>query len=88
MSILTFYIIFCLTTSICAVYEIFWPCLQAAIKDGIKNELTEAPWLSSFVFLVLNTILAPMVFLVIIIPSLHTNAVKGINKVMREPQKT
>lgn len=85
MSLFEYYLLFCITTSITAIYEIFWPAISAARKDGIKNEITEYPILSTIIFLVLNIIIAPALFLVIIVPSLHASAVAGINKSVREP---
>lgn len=85
MTIFEFYILFCITTSIVAILDIFWPAIVAARKDGIKNELTEYPLLSVMIFFCINTVIAPLLFLVVVVPKLNASAVTGLNKVIREP---
>lgn len=85
MSVLEFYILFCITTSITSILDIFWPVISLAKKDGIKNEVTESPVFSTIVFFVINTIIAPLLFFVIIVPSLNEQATRGLSKALRDP---
>ena len=85
MTIFEFYILFCITTSIVAILDLFWPAIVAARKEAIKNEITEYPLLSVVVFFCINLIIAPLLFLVVIVPSLNASATTGLNKVIREP---
>ena len=87
MTVLEFYLLFCITTSITSLMYLFWPAVQLARKDGIKNEVTQYPILSTFIFFVINSIIAPFLFFVIIVPSLNEQATKGLNKAIREPAK-
>lgn len=87
MTVLEFYLLFCITTSITSLMYLFWPVIQLARKDGIKNEVTQYPILSTFIFFVINAIIAPLLFFVIIVPSLTEQATKGLNKAIREPAK-
>lgn len=84
MDVLTIYLIFAVTTSLSSIYELFWPALKAARDLGIQNELTQAPYLSTFIFFCINVIVAPLVFLVIVIPGMHQKAYAGISKVTHE----
>lgn len=85
MSVLEFYILFCITTSITSILDIFWPVISLAKKDGIKNEVTESPVFSTIVFFLINTIIAPLLFFVIIVPSLNEQATRGLSKALRDP---
>lgn len=85
MSVLEFYILFCITTSITSILDIFWPVISLAKKDGVKNEVTESPVFSTIVFFVINTIIAPLLFFVIIVPSLNEQATRGLSKALRDP---
>ena len=85
MSVLEFYILFCITTSITSILDIFWPVISLAKKDGVKNEVTESPVFSTIVFFLINTIIAPLLFFVIIVPSLNEQATRGLSKALRDP---
>lgn len=87
MSVLEFYILFCITTSITAILDLFWPAIQLARKDKIKNEVTEYPIFSAAIFFIINIIIAPLLFFVIIVPSLNEQATRGLSKAIREPAK-
>ena len=87
MSVLEFYILFCITTSITSILDLFWPAIKLAKKDGIKNEVTEYPLFSIGVFFTINLVIAPLLFFVIIVPSLNEQAIRGLSKAIREPAK-
>lgn len=76
------YIIFAAATASSALYEIYWPLLKGARALGIVNELTASPKLSCFVFWCIQFIIAPVVIVVIFIPSLSDAAIAGLRKVI------
>jgi hypothetical protein len=82
------YVAFALATSFSSLYEIFWPILRDAKQQGIINDFTDSPWLSSFVVFSVNIVLAPAIFFTLMIPSLHIATHVGIASVVLEPRKT
>lgn len=76
------YIIFAAATASSALYEIYWPLLKEARALGIANELTTSPKLSCFVFWCIQFIIAPVVVVVVFIPSLSAAATTGLRKVI------
>jgi hypothetical protein len=78
------YLIFCLATSLTLIYELFWPIIALARRDGIDNDFTKSPLLSLFIFFVVNTVFAPLVIWLLIFPSLFASAFLGITKAVRE----
>lgn len=70
MSLITLYIIFALATGIAAWYELFWPLMSQARSFGIRNDITRSPWLSSFVYVCITTLVAPAIILAVLVPSM------------------
>lgn len=88
MSYLIIYAIFAVATSLSSLYEIFMPALMSARRQGIKNDFTDSMYLSTFIFFLINVLIAPVMFLVIIIPGVSENAFRGICSVVHEPRKS
>jgi len=84
METVTLYLIFCITTSICCLYEIIWPAMRGAKQEGIVNPFTEQPLLSSIVFFIINALFAPIIIFVLFVPKMFEQASLGINKAIRE----
>ena len=84
MTLFEYYIIFCVATGIMSVLDLYWPIVSKAKKEGIINELTESPSVGIFIFFFFNMILAPFIFVVIIIPALNAKAAKGLDASIRE----
>jgi uncharacterized membrane protein YdjX (TVP38/TMEM64 family) len=80
MGLIEYYLIFALTTSLFALIDIFYPTLKRAQAEGVDNTLTQNPKLSYFVYVCITTIIAPLVFLPLIIPSLNQRFREGIEK--------
>jgi hypothetical protein len=78
------YIIFCLATSLTLIYELFWPVIALARREGIDNDITRSPLLSLFIFFIVNTALAPLVVWLLVFPPLFSSAFLGITKAVRE----
>lgn len=84
MTYVIVYLIFCVTTSISAVLEVFWPILKSAKAEGIDNEFTNSPYLSVFVFFVINIFFAPLMFLGLFMPGCYARTYAGISKVVHQ----
>lgn len=84
MGLIEFYLIFALTTSLIALIDIFIPAVQEAKADGITNVLTENCKTSYLVYFVISAILAPFIFLPVIIPSMHARFKTSLTKTIRE----
>lgn len=87
MGLIEYYIIFALATSLFALIDIYYPILKQAMSDGVLNALTLNPKLSCFVYVCITTIIAPLVFLPILIPSLNERFRDGITKTVYEPDQ-
>ena len=79
------YISMALATSLVCWWYLFWPAVRDAQLDEIENDITRSPYLSSIVFVIINTILAPLVIFAIFVPSAFEGAKQGITKAIREP---
>lgn len=78
------YLAAALATGIVSWRYIFWPLVKEAIAMEIKNDITRSPYLSSVVFIIINTIFAPIVTVVIFVPSFFEAAKLGILKSLTE----
>lgn len=67
MSLLLFYAIFAIATSLTALYELVLPVIYEARKESGKDPMPA--WLLVVVFFCINILVAPLVFLSCIIPS-------------------
>jgi len=63
MDWLIIYAIFALTTSICAWLFYFMPLVKEAKNRGVINTFTNSPLLSSVVYIVISTFIAPTIFI-------------------------
>jgi hypothetical protein len=84
MGLIEYYLIFALATSIMALIDVFLPTLNQARRDGISNVLTDNPKLSVFVYLVITTIIAPLILLPLLVPSMNTRFRNSLANTVRE----
>jgi len=70
MGLIEYYLIFAITTALSCCYEFFWPCIKEADDLGVKNEFTEYPKLSCFIYICISTIIAP----ILLMPLLFTRS--------------
>jgi len=84
MESLTLYLIFCITTSICFIYEIVWPAICNAKQENVQNSFTENTVLSLFIFFIINLILAPVIIFTLFIPHMFAHTSAGINKAIKD----
>lgn len=60
MELIGYYLLFAFSISLSACYFWFWPVLQEAKAAGTKNSFTEYPVLSTVIYIVISTIVAPL----------------------------
>ncbi|NDG29563.1 hypothetical protein EB118_05640 [bacterium] len=63
MDWLIVYIVFALTTSICAWIFYYIPAVHEAKTKNIDNSFTRSPFISSVVYIVISTFIAPTIFI-------------------------
>jgi len=66
---------------------IFWPLVKQARELEINNDITRSPYLSSFVFVIINTLFAPIVTVIIFVPSFFEAAKLGMLKSITEEDR-
>lgn len=81
-----YYLIFAFATSIFALIDIFMPVLNEAKADGIENVLTENPKLSYFVYICISTIIAPLIVLPLLVPSMNLRFRTSLALMVREEE--
>lgn len=60
MELIGYYLLFALSISITACYFWFWPILREAKGAGIANSFTQYPILSTVVYIIVSTLVAPL----------------------------
>jgi hypothetical protein len=60
MELISYYLLFALSTAIAACYLWFWPMVQQAKAQGVQNSFTEYPVLSTVVYILVSTVVAPL----------------------------
>lgn len=80
MGLIEYYIIFALTTGISCWFVFYWPVMREAKALGIENVTTQNPLLSSIVYIVISTIIAP----VLIIPFLSNKRSEQFKEGLRK----
>ena len=78
MEYLVIYLTMALAASITSIYELVWPTIVEARSKGVDNAFTNNPYLTVFVALIVNTVVAPYWMLVLLIPSFFTAAAIGM----------
>lgn len=69
MGLIEYYVLFAFSTSITACYLWFWPLLQKAREQNIKNSFTGYPILSTLIYIFISAFIAP----ILIMPLLSNN---------------
>lgn len=63
MEALIGYTVFAITTGICSWLFYYRPTLKEARELNINNSFTRSPILSSFVYMIISMLIAPIVFI-------------------------
>lgn len=86
MELIAYYIIFCLATSITCCLMFYWPVIVEARQLNIDNEFTRYPVLSTVIYLVITTIVAPLLFLPLVSETKAELFKKGLRKSIIEQE--
>lgn len=68
MGLIEWYVLFCLTTAIVGIMQIYAPIHKKLKENHASNICTKAPILSNIVFLVFGIITAPILFIILMLP--------------------
>lgn len=86
MGLSEYYIIFCLTTALFALIDVFMPVLRKATLDGVQNTLTMNPKLSYFVYVCISAIIAPLLLLPLLVPSMNSRFRQSLADLVNEEE--
>jgi hypothetical protein len=84
---LEYYIIFALATAIFALIDVFMPVLREAREFGVCNVLTENPKLSYLVYVCISTIIAPMIVVPLLVPSMNARFRASLHTMVHEQEE-
>ena len=82
-----YYIIFALATGVFALIDVFIPVLREARDFGVKNVLTENPKLSYFIYFCISAIIAPMIVLPVLVPSMNARFRASLANLVNEQEE-
>jgi len=82
MDLIGYYLLFAFSASLTSCYVWFWPILQKAKAQSIQNSLTESPALGILVYVVITALVAPLVVLPLLVPSMGDSFVRGLEREM------
>ena len=82
MGLIELYIIFALTTSITCCILFFLPILSEVKSEGIDNEFTRYPVISTLTYIVVSFIMAPALILPILFESKAEQFRRGLRNSM------
>jgi hypothetical protein len=82
MGLIELYIIFALTTSITCCILFFLPILGEAKEEGIDNEFTQYPIMSTIVYIIISCIMAPFLIMPILFESKAEQFKQGLRNSM------
>jgi hypothetical protein len=80
MGLIEYYVLFAFSTSITACYLWFWPLLQKAGEQGIKNSFTTSPILSSLIYIIISAVIAPILIMPLLSNSMAEKFERGLSK--------
>ena len=80
MGLIEYYLLFAFSSSITTCYLWFWPLLQKARQENIKNSFTEYPILSVLVYTLVSTLVAPLIIYPILSDKAGKSWERGLSK--------
>ncbi len=86
MSLFIIYCVFALATGISAVYWWLVPAISAARAKGVQNSFTQSPYFSMLVFALLAALFAPIIFVQLMITSMHLRFYVKMLEIVGQPQ--
>jgi hypothetical protein len=86
MGLIEWYLLFALTTAIMAAIDVFIPLLSEARSNGVANVLTTNFKLSIVVYLGISTLMAPLLIVPLLVPSMNERFKDALNKIISEQE--
>jgi nicotinamide riboside transporter PnuC len=80
MGLIEYYLLFALSTSITSWYIWYKPLVRKARETNIKNSFTEYGKLSSIVYIIVSSIIAPVIVLPLLSSQFAENFERGLAK--------
>jgi len=80
MGLTEYYLLFAFSTSITVCYLWFWPLLQKAKEQNIKNSFTGYPMLSMVIYILLSAFIAPLLIMPILSAEMGEKFERGLSK--------
>ena len=80
------YVICCLTTALFALFDVFMPVLREARQDGVQNTLTMNPKMSYFIYVCISGIIAPIILLPLLVPSMNIRFRQSLADLVNEEE--
>jgi hypothetical protein len=80
MDVMGYYLLFAFSTSLTACYSWFWPILSNARNKGVTNSLTKSPVLSIVIYILITTVIAPIIVFPILIPKMGESFARGLER--------
>ena len=87
MELIGYYILFAFSVSLTACYFWFWPLLQKAKASKVKNSFTEYPILSTVIYILISTVVAPLLVFPILNSNMAIRFETGLKKEMLKPDQ-
>ena len=85
MGVIELYLAFAISTAIIALVFAFNPILRKAQALGIENPFTDNPLLTRVVYLIISALIAPVLVLPLLVPSMNTRFIAALEKSLLEP---
>ena len=86
MGLIEWYLLFAFTTAIMAAIDVFIPLLSEARSNGVANVLTTNFKLSIVVYLGISTLMAPLLIVPLLVPSMNERFKDALNKIISEQE--
>ena len=80
MELIKYYIIFAFSISISSCYLWFWPLIKEAKNKSIVNGFTKHPVLSSTIYIIISSVVAPM----LVLPMFNEDMAEGFKSGLRK----
>ena len=87
MEIVVYYIIFALATALTTLVRYYIPVLRQCRLQGVRNAITENPLLGITVFVMVTSVLAPVLVTTLLVPSHGYQFVEGLYRSMSDSDK-
>lgn len=79
------YVLFSLTTAIVGLIRVYAPIHKKLAEQHISNMATASPMLSNLIFAVLGFVTSPLMFVVLVVPSVNHKFMEAIYESLSAP---